>query len=421
MKKSAFISLFFLCACASYNNKIAEKAISKADLFFQKNDFKNAAKWYGIANNASKGKGINKKAAQAAVKIGDYSKAISFYTQIDKKEPLDLASLITLADLYKARLKYNDAKKTYNRLTTLDKENAEFYLKQSSYVDSLRLLASKNKKSKAVPLVQFNTSDNEISPFVFGDSLFFTSDFEGILVHPKKYIDGEKPFQTLVASFDLKAQKFSKPKKAVFNAKLFEDYSNLSFVSFTKDKKKLYFSCTSHNKTFSGDSSFRIKMYSADTDSNGNWQKPHTFIMNDLPYSFAHPFVEENNTMFFFSSDMAGGFGGTDIWVCINIENKWTDPINLGPKVNSPGNEMFPYFDTNGNLYFSSNYHPGFGGFDIFKAIQKDGEWNEVMNLGANINSSANEASISIKNDVIIFSSDKAGGNGKFDLYYTQK
>lgn len=99
-------------------------------------------------------------------------------------------------------------------------------------------------------------------------------------------------------------------------------------------------------------------------------------------------FVNNGQTIYFAAYDLPGGYGGFDIWVIYQQGNTWTEPQNLGPNVNSPGDEICPMVASNGQLFFASDYHKGFGGMDVFRAINQAGVWKEVRNLGNQVNSS---------------------------------
>ncbi|MBL4707669.1 MAG: OmpA family protein [Flavobacteriales bacterium] len=134
-----------------------------------------------------------------------------------------------------------------------------------------------------------------------------------------------------------------------------------------------------------------------------------------------HPALTGDDKILIFASDMSGGQGGKDLWyIREESRGKWSDPINLGPEINTDGNEMFPYIRENGNLYFASDGHLGMGGLDIFSAENVgDGQWNNVQNLKAPINSSANDFAITFdgKKNKGFFSSSREGGRGKDDIW----
>lgn len=134
-----------------------------------------------------------------------------------------------------------------------------------------------------------------------------------------------------------------------------------------------------------------------------------------------HPALSADDKILVFASDMKGGQGGKDLWyIREESRGKWSAPINLGPEINTSGDELFPFIRENGNLYFASNGHVGMGGLDIFSAENVgDAQWAKVKNLKAPINSSANDFSITFdgKKNKGFFSSSREGGRGEDDIW----
>ncbi len=122
--------------------------------------------------------------------------------------------------------------------------------------------------------------------------------------------------------------------------------------------------------------------------------------LNYLPAGDPFPHVGERNSasfpcfanngqaIYFAAYDLPGGYGGFDLWVIYRQGSGWTKPQNLGPNINSPGDEVSPMIASNGQLFFASDYHKGFGGMDVFRATNQGGVWKEVRNLGNKVNSS---------------------------------
>jgi len=134
-----------------------------------------------------------------------------------------------------------------------------------------------------------------------------------------------------------------------------------------------------------------------------------------------HPALSADDKILVFASDMSGGQGGKDLWyIREESRDKWSAPINLGPEINTMGDEMFPFIKPNGTLYFASNGHLGMGGLDIFSAENVgDAQWAKVKNMKAPINSSANDFGITFAGDKNkgFFSSSREGGRGKDDIW----
>jgi outer membrane protein OmpA-like peptidoglycan-associated protein len=161
-------------------------------------------------------------------------------------------------------------------------------------------------------------------------------------------------------------------------------------MTFFKDEQKVVFTRNNYNKgraRESKDGTNRLKLYTADLVKD-SWSNVKELPFNSDEYSCGHPALAPDNTKMYFVSDMPGGYGGTDLYIVEYNNGTWGTPVNLGKEVNTEGNEMFPFVDENGNLYFSSDGHEGIGGLDLFFAEMKEGiAYKGVNNLGAPINS----------------------------------
>ena len=152
------------------------------------------------------------------------------------------------------------------------------------------------------------------------------------------------------------------------------------------------------------------------------WGKPRNLgAPVNSTYWESFPSLSIDGYTLYFASNRRGGYGGTDIWCCTLEEGRWSEPRNLGPSINTPGNETSPYihFDDK-TLYFSSDGHLGMGGADLYVAKRlNDSTWGDVKNLGYPINTTGDEASLIVAPDgrTALFASDRYGGYGKQDLY----
>lgn len=197
---------------------------------------------------------------------------------------------------------------------------------------------------------------------------------------------------------------------------------NESNVSFTPDLKYVYFTQNNIKKgKYIKDKSqwINLKIYRAEVNTNGEWTNIVSLPFNDDNYSCAHPSVSEDGRILFFTSDMPGSYGNSDIyWVIISNNEKYGEPQNLGAHVNSNARENFPY--VNGNiLYFSSDRPESRGGLDIFM-VALDKTDSKPVNLGSTINSSYDDFCFVIdrSNKIGFFSSNRPEGKGKDDIYF---
>jgi outer membrane protein OmpA-like peptidoglycan-associated protein len=164
-------------------------------------------------------------------------------------------------------------------------------------------------------------------------------------------------------------------------------------------------------------------LYSATLDSKGSWQNIRNLgeIVNSKAWD-SQPFVSPDGEQLFFASDRPGGYGGTDIWVSHRLRNdKWGKPVNLGPNVNTSGDEKAPMMAPNGvDLYFSSNGLRGLGGFDFFVTHElKNKTWVKPINIGRPFNSADDDLffRLSSQEDTVFISSSRSGGLGGLDIY----
>jgi outer membrane protein OmpA-like peptidoglycan-associated protein len=194
-------------------------------------------------------------------------------------------------------------------------------------------------------------------------------------------------------------------------------------ATFTKDGSRVIFTRNNFNDgqyRKSSDGVNKLKLYTA-TQTNGFWSKAEELPFNSDEFSTGHPSLSKDDQLLYFSSDRPGGFGGTDIYVSKWAKGKWSEPVNLGKDVNTKGNELFPFADEKGNLYFSSDGRPGLGDLDMFYAqLSADGQQGGVVrNLGEPLNSPKDDFGIVTDGDRNsgYFSSNRKHGGADDDVY----
>jgi tetratricopeptide (TPR) repeat protein len=344
-------------------------------------------------------------------KVGDYAKAEDLYAAYFLVNEGNDSLRIKYAEVLKKQAKYSEVKNEYQKLSP------NFYRKEQC-IASCDSFSKENISSnyRVVNLMKMNSVNSDIAPVKYKHGIVFSSNREEMLIK-KKSSNTSRPLYNLL---------YAEGKDSLYPDKVSNFSVRINTIhheccaSFTADYKKIFFT-RSIDKPYSNDAGSKnaLKMYSASWENN-NWSDWQTFIFNDTTRSYGHPSVEANEELFFFVSDMEGGYGGTDIYVCFNIDHKWTNPINLGPHVNSPYNDMYPFYHADGTLYFSSNRPEGMGGYDIYSATENDeGEYEWVSNVGAPINSSLDDVSIywNAEKNVGYFSSNREGGKGEEDIY----
>ncbi|MBK7173853.1 MAG: OmpA family protein [Bacteroidales bacterium] len=156
--------------------------------------------------------------------------------------------------------------------------------------------------------------------------------------------------------------------------------------------------------------------------SGRNWGDPKPLSLGgDSTTVFGNPSISPDELMIFFSSDLPNGEGGKDLWMAARktAGDEFGKAINLGPAVNTAGDEMFPFLRNDTSLYFASNGHPGMGGLDIFRSTFSNGIWNKPVNLQYPVNSAGDDFAMIFnpEEDKGFFSSNRKGGRGGDDIY----
>lgn len=194
-------------------------------------------------------------------------------------------------------------------------------------------------------------------------------------------------------------------------------------VTFAKNGKQMFFTCNNNNKgsrVAGRDGRIRLKIYEA-TRGKYEWENIRELPFNSDNYDCKHPTLSPDGSRMYFSSNMAGGEGGFDIWVVEKIPGVegWSKPVNLGPQVNSKKDETFPFMHEGGTLFFSSNGRIGVGGFDIFMLNKNEDNSVEIFNLGSNFNSEKDDVGFILNADgnAGYLTSNREGGKGKDDIY----
>jgi outer membrane protein OmpA-like peptidoglycan-associated protein len=280
------------------------------------------------------------------------------------------------------------------------------------------VFSQKNKKKIKIENLSINTIKSEFGVSVFNDSVFYFSREQNRNIREVK--EEDVPFFDIV-----KASQFKNGNIIAFNNDL--EFINSNFdegaIAFSPNKRKVYFTRTNYQKGKLGKTDSKgkvsLKLYTADLIDN-EWTNVRALPFNSNKYSTGHPTVSLDGERLYFISDMPNGFGQTDIYyVKILDKSKYSNPINLGEKINTKGKEMFPFIKKN-TLYFSSDAHQhSLGNLDIYSSIITQNEFQKPILLEKPINSEFDDfayVSLGDKNSGY-FSSNRSGGKGGDDIY----
>lgn len=259
----------------------------------------------------------------------------------------------------------------------------------------------------------FNSRRSDFAPMYLDkalDQLYFTSSNEKSMGDTKSEITGMKNSDVYYAKKNEKGE-WERPEPA--EGELNSEFDE-GIVSFTPDGQTMYLTKARRDPN----ASTSVEIYTSKR-SDATWSAPVKYeILNDTVTAVGHPAVSADGRYLYFTSDMPGGYGGRDIWR-VNLQDKVGSLENLGPQINTAGDEMFPYSRTDSLLYFSSDGHPGFGGLDIFKAhLDATGQRWSVENMGKPMNSQADDFGITFgQGESGFFSSGRGDARGYDHIY----
>ncbi len=293
------------------------------------------------------------------------------------------------------------------------------YAESSEFAMSLRGMPGIYRVKKEF----INTDASDFGPAFFKGNVVYSSartDLVRQMEKDRNNWDGAAKNQLFISGLDDKGY-LTKP---VFLQNDLQNAYNQGLISYSRDGKWLAFT---KNNFVNGTrqipaAGLEGSIFIAAAKEDGSWDEALAFPHNGSGYSSVYPHFSADGQKLYFSSNRPDGFGGFDIYVSYRIGSTWTSPENLGPVVNSVGNEISPYMD-NDILYFSSDWHHGLGGMDIFKAVTEDGLWSKVFHLGNAVNSPSDDYSLIIdaKANKGYFVSNRKGGAGNEDIYSISK
>ncbi|MEY3048074.1 MAG: hypothetical protein RL365_112 [Bacteroidota bacterium] len=242
--------------------------------------------------------------------------------------------------------------------------------------------------------VKFNADDAEIGVYknAGNNTLILVSSKEWGIV---KRVNGNNQHFFNYFTVDAKSNKVSR----------FQRKSNSKFnegpLCLTPDGKRVFFTRNS-KKTNPVTGKKELMLFTALVSAKGKWSNITPCNINNKSYSVGHPAVSKGGDYIVFASEAPGGQGGTDLYVAsLDANGTIGEPINLGPKINTSGNEFFPWFSPEGQLFFSSNGLKGLGGYDLFVTELKNGkDVFNPMNLEAPINSLSDDIAIVYHEDM---------------------
>ncbi len=424
LHKTIILAVILLYTSASFCQK---NQVKKADKEFDKFAYIDAQKIYlKVVKDGYDSAQIYANLGDTYYFNSDYNNAAKWYGKLLDKYPGDaeVVYYYRAAQSFKSINKYEESDKFMIAYSALGGEGliVKNFETNQDYLKTIAFHA----KGYELEKVSVNTNASDFGPSYYMDKLVYatsTKNTERLNTHQWN----EQPFLDLfIADMDENGVlSNAEPLSGEINTRYHE-----SSTAFTKDGITVYFTRNNFidgKKGRDSQKTIRLKLYRATKSGDNFWTNIVELPFNSKEYSVAHPALSIDEKRLYFSSDMEGSFGMSDLWyVDLLGDNTYSDPVNLGASINTEARESFPYISESNNMYFSSDGRAGLGGYDIFVTpLDENGKTGEIINLGEPVNSNQDDFGFIINEEKRIgyLSSNRDGENGSIadDIYRVQE
>lgn len=419
MKKAVYIIVCLLLTAVAAGCRTPK--LSEADAQFQRGEYYDASVTYKKVYNKLRKKEERPQRGEVAFKMGRCyrllnmsARASAAFQNALRYEYPDSTTHFMLAQALHADGKYAAALRSYDKYLEFCPDDS-LAINCAEGCRTAQEIRARGSRYVVKQAKLFNSRRADFCPMYLGadcDQIYYTSTTEKATGDKKSEITGMKNADVFFSKKNEKGEwERPEPVEGELNTEFDE-----GIVAFSPDAQTMYL--TKARRELNAPTS--VEIYTS-TRSDAKWSAPVKFeITADTLSTFGHPAVSPDGEYLYFVSNMPGGYGGKDIWR-ISLKERQGSLVNLGPDINTEGNDDFPYMRSDGSLYFSSDGHPGMGGLDIFRATAvgdpADLRW-KVENMGFPINSAGDDFGITFgKGEDGFFSSNRGDARGYDHIY----
>ncbi len=412
-------SLFLLLTLFSIQ-AAAQSTLKKANKEYELNAFNLAIKSYlKVLDKEPKNVEALSKLGDCYRMLNQMKSARSWYEKAIALKGVEPIQIFNYAKVLQANGEYEKAKEWFLNYGEGNEAYGKHFAQSCDFAMSMKGVPPLYQVKKEY----INTASSDFGASFFKDQVVFSSariDIEREKDKNKADWTGAANNQLYISNVDDNGYL----RKPTFLQNDLKNNYNEGPVSYSPDGKWVVFT---KNNFVDGTrqieaSTNDLRIYIAAANANGTWTDEKPLAFNGSTYSTGFPNFSPDGKALYFASNRPDGFGGFDIYVSLWTGDDWGTPENLGPVVNTPGDEVTPFFDGK-SLFFSSNWHQGFGGLDVFRAIRTGKQFNKVYHLGNGVNSTKDDYGFifSAQRNVGYLTSNREGGKGKEDLYRLNK
>lgn len=400
MKKYISISIFalFLLGFGLFSSNLSAKGIKEkvADSYYESLAYKKAIPYYvELAKSKRATAEIIRKTADSYNKIGDTANAITWYRTLYDKNWANTSDKYELFLLLRKAGKYEESLPIMNNYLESGGVKTVFIEALKENPNYIQDLKNKNVDKYNIIKLPFNSEEHDFAPTYYEDGIIFTTPKKRgkRVTIQRKYSWDNTEFLQLYYVAKTGDGEYAEP--TLFTLAKKDKYHD-GPIAFNSDFTEAYLTRSNYSAdgklTKGSDNTIQLNLYTSERKANGNWSKLKPFRYNSPDYSIGSATISKEGDVMVFASDMPGGEGETDLWMCKRIDGEWSTPVHLGDKINTSRRDNYPWLDKDGNLYFASDGGlKGMGGYDVFWIPGFLSGRDKVYNVGAPINSEADD------------------------------
>ena len=388
-----------------------QAAIHKADKYYSNYSYSKVISKIGHKKHLDTHS--KRELAESYKMAGDYAESEHYYAEVVAAEDKTADDVFCYAQILRMNGKYDESVKQMEMYASMKGNDSRAALVKQNTHYTEELL--KDKGRFKIKNLDANSAEEDFGVTYYRNQVVYTSSRHQLASMSKKWNGNNLNYLDLfIAEVDTNTDELHHSKQIRnLNKKYHEGPASYD------DKGDIMMYTVDNYTSTSEDNTKNLQLFECKLE-NGEWSKPIAFPYNNKEYSCGHPALTPDGNTLYFASDMPGGKGGVDIYRCErNPDGTWGTPQNLGDKINTEGNEVFPFYHHSGVLYFASDGLPGLGGLDVFASVLHKKTVTRPMNMGVPINGSKDDFGLIFNHNESrgYFASNREGGKGNDDIY----